>query len=59
MSAKTEKKERRERKKTIRKYIENNKKMVLEVVIENLQESKLSEKLAFCITILFVKRKLK
>jgi hypothetical protein len=55
MSAKTEKKERRERKKAIKKYIENNKEMVLEVVIENLKESNFMTRFAFSIDILFKK----
>ncbi len=53
MSAKTEKKDRRERKKRIEKYISDNETMVLEVVLENIKESSFIVRFAFCIKILF------
>ena len=49
MSQKTEKKKRR----AIRKYVEENKDVVLEVVLMELRAAKLKKKLAFCAIILF------
>ena len=53
MSGKTEKKKRR----AIRKYVEENKDVVLEVVLHQMQTAKLKQKIAFCFIILF-RRKL-
>lgn len=49
MSGKTEKKKRR----AIRKYVEENKDVVLGVVLNNMRAGTLKEKLAFCFIILF------
>lgn len=55
MSQKTAKKIRKE----ARKFVEKNKDIVLEEVLFTLRNSKLKEKLAFCIVILFPGKKIK
>ena len=57
MSQRQEKKLRRERKKEIKKFIENNRDIVLNEVLITLKTAKLKEKLAFCFIILFGKSK--
>lgn len=53
MNQKNEKKLRRERKKAVKKFIEENKDMVLYEVIDTIKNSKFKERFLFCISILF------